>query len=322
MAIAGVGQSVPLYLCHALQVTTSNGPTGTSITVFLPDGNPDGVRLIFKSHWTGIAVASPRSRYPEVRLAREELRKPGVYVLVGPADEASHEARIYVGEGEDPRGRIDKHHATKDFWNRLVVFTSFGQALNKATIRYLEARLLQLATNAGRVELDNGNAPNLPPLSEPDTADAESFLADMLLIFPILGINVFEPLQQTVSANRLHLNGPSAQAEGAESDDGFLVFAGALARTETVDSFKEWTKGWASLRESLIASDTFVPVADGASLRLTTDQMFKSPSAAAAILLGRNANGLIEWKDSSGSTLKQLREQTVAATPEADTPSP
>jgi hypothetical protein len=122
-------------------MATANAHTGTSITVFLPEGDPDGVRLIFKSHWTGIAVASPRSRYPEVRLAREELRKPGVYVLVGAAEDASYEARIYVGEGEDPRARIDSHHASKDFWNRLVVFTSFGQALNKATIRYLEARL-------------------------------------------------------------------------------------------------------------------------------------------------------------------------------------
>jgi Domain of unknown function (DUF4357) len=47
----------------------------------------------------------------------------------------------------------------------------------------------------------------------------------------------------------------------------------------------------------------------------TTDYVFGSPSAAAAILLGRNRNGLEEWKDSSGSALKQLREQTVAATP-------
>jgi hypothetical protein len=300
-------------------MVTASGPTGTSITVFLPDGNPEGLRLIFKSHWTGIAVASPRSRYPDVRLVREELRRPGVYVLVGPADDVAYEARIYVGEGEDPQARIDSHHASKDFWNRLVLFTSFGQALNKATIRYVEARLLRLAADAGRVELDNGNAPGLPPLSEPDTADAESFLGDMLLIFPILGINVFEPLQQTVSANRLHLNGPHAEGEGAETDEGFMVFAGALARAETVESFKEWTKGWANLRESLIASKTFVPVEGGASLRLTSDQVFKSPSAAAAILLGRNANGLIEWKDSSGNTLKQLREQTVAATP-ADAP--
>jgi hypothetical protein len=94
-----------------------------------------------------------------------------------------------------------------------------------------------------------------------------------------------------------------------------LVFAGALARAETVESFEEWTKGWARLRESLIESGTLVQVEGGASLRLMTDQVFKSPSAAAAILLGRNANGLTEWKDSSGLTLKQLREQTVSGSP-------
>jgi hypothetical protein len=293
-------------------------PVGTSITVFLPDGNPDGARLIYKSHWTGIGVTAPRSRYADVRSERGELRTPGVYVLAGPADDPAHEARIYVGEGEDPRARIDSHHTNKDFWNRLVVFTSFGQALNKATIRYLEARLLELAAASGRAELDNGTAPGLPPLSEPDAADAESFLADMLLIFPILGVTVFEPRQQTASASRLRLKGPDAQAEGAEVEDGFLVYAGALARAETVASFEEWTKGWADLRESLIESGVLAPTEAGSSLRFASDQVFKSPSAAAAILLGRNANGLIEWKDSSGSTLKSLREKAVGAAPDIE----
>lgn len=283
---------------------------GTSINIFLPEGDPDGVRLVFKSHWTGIAVASPRSRYSEARVDRDELRKPGVYVLVGSAEDAKYEARIYVGEAEDPRARIDTHHANKDFWNRLLVFTSFGQALNKATIRYLEARLLQLAAEAGRAELDNGNAPGLPPLSEPEAADAESFLADMLVIYPILGVNVFEPLGQAAGPDRLHLEGPSASGEGAETENGFVVFTGGLARTETVESMPGWA---GNLRESLVQSGALVPVENGASLRLTTDHVFKSPSAAAAVLLGRSAAGPIEWKDDSGRTLKEIREQVVAS---------
>ncbi len=284
---------------------------GTSITVFLPDGDPDGLRLVYKSHWTGIALASTRSRYPDVRATREELRSPGVYVLAGPADDGGHDARIYIGEGEDPRGRIDSHLANKDFWQWVVVFTSFGQALNKATIRYLEARLLQLAAAAGRAELDNGNAPGLPPLSEPDTADAESFLDGMLLIFPILGINVFEPRPEAASETRLQLSGPETHAEGAESDDGFVVFAGALARATPVASFTAVPKGWADLRASLAENGVLAPVEGQDSLRLTADHVFKSPSAAAAILLGRNANGLLEWRDASNRTLKEIREQLV-----------
>lgn len=243
-------------------------PGGTSINIFLPDGNPDGVRLVFRSHWTGIAVAAPRSRYAQARLDREELRKPGIYVLVGPAEDPSYEARIYIGEGEDPRTRIDSHHANKDFWNRFVVFTSFGQALNKAIIRYLEARLLQLAAAAGRAELENGNAPGLPPLSEPDVADAESFLTDMLLIYPILSMNVFEPLEEAASPDRLHLEGPSASGEGAETDDGFVVFSGALARLATVESMPGWAQ---NLRQSLMQSGALVPMEGDASLRLTAD---------------------------------------------------
>ena len=287
-------------------------PEGTSINIFLPDGNADGVRLVFKSHWTGIAVTSPRSRYAKVRLQRPELGTPGVYLLIGPAEDVTYESRIYVGEGEDPRARIDAHHASKDFWNRLVLFTSFGQTLNKATIRYLEARLLQLAAAARRAELDNGNAPALPPLSEPEIADAESFLSDMLVIYPILGINLFEPLEQATGPDRLHLQGPHASGDGSETEEGFVVFTGALARTQMVESMPGWA---ANLRETLTQSGTLVPIEDGESLRLTTDYIFNSPSAAAAALLGRPASGPIEWKDEAGQTLKQIREQAVATTP-------
>lgn len=287
---------------------------GISIQIFLPDGSPDGTRLVYKSHWTGIAVASPRAHYARLRKDREELNRPGVYVLVGPAEDVRYEMRIYVGESEDPQGRLDSHHASKDFWNRLVMFTSFGQALNKATIRYLEARLLKLAADAGRGELDNGNVPGLPSLSEPDAADAESFLEDMLVIFPILGVNVFEPLEQTAAATRLRLDGSNATAEGVETEDGFVVFAGALARAAMVESMPEWA---ANLRGSLVQSGVLAPVAGGASLSLTTDHIFSSPSTAATVLMGRSAAGPLEWKQASGRTLRELREQTVAEGEEA-----
>jgi len=290
---------------------------GTSIKIFLPDGNPDGVRIVSKSLWTGITVAAPRSRYPGLRLDEEraELRSPGVYVLVGPTEDLKFESRVYVGESENPQARIDSHLANKDFWNRLVVFTSRGEMLNKATIRYLEAKLLQLAADSKRAELDNGNVPGLPPLSEPDIADAESFLADLLVILPILGVNAFEAREQTAASNRLRLAGPSAEATGAEAEGGFVVFAGALARTEVVESIPAWAE---NIRQSLIQTGGLVPVPGGSSYRLPADHVFKSPSAAASALLGRSANGLLEWKDESGQSLKQIREQAVAA----PTPSP
>jgi hypothetical protein len=277
--------------------------------MFLPEGTPDGVRLVSKSNWTGLAVASSRSRYPAARTARPEFRTPGVYVLVGPPENAKFEARIYVGEGEDPRDRIDAHHAKKDFWSRLVLFTSTGQVLHKATITYIEARLLQLATARGRAELDNGTAPTPALLNEADQQDAESFLGDMLIIYPLLGLNVFDPIEHVPDADRLFLTGPNAEAEGIEAEDGFMVFAGAKARKQTVESIPSWT---VNLRQELVDSGGLVPEETGLSLILQDDHQFKSPSAAAAVLLGRSAPGPLEWRSAGGKSLKQLREEAVS----------
>jgi len=44
----------------------------------------------------------------------------------------------------------------------------------------------------------------------------------------------------------------------------------------------------------------------------TQDQVFGSPSTAAGVVLGRTANGRIEWKSADGKTLKQLQAMVSA----------
>jgi hypothetical protein len=134
----------------------------------------------------------------------------------------------------------------------------------------------------------------------------------MLVIYPILGINSFEPLEHVTGPDRLHLQGPHALGEGSETEEGFVVLTGALARNQSVESMPGWA---ANLRETLTQSGTLVPAEGGESLRLTTDHVFNSPSAAAAVLLGRSAAGPIEWKDEAGRSLKQVREQAVGTAP-------
>jgi hypothetical protein len=132
----------------------------------------------------------------------------------------------------------------------------------------------------------------------------------MLVIYPIVGVNVFEPREEAANVDRLVLQGPHASGEGAETDDGFIVFQGALARVETVDSMPEWAIG---IRQSLVDNEVLVADAsDSSCLRLTKDFEFKSPSAAAAVLLGRSVAGPLEWKDASGKTLKEMREEAVS----------
>src|SRR5450755_827899 len=166
------------------------GSRGTSIRIFLVDGTAEGVRLVEKSNWTGRALVTSRADYPRARL-REELSGPGVYVLSGPSDEGLR-LSIYVGEGDDVGKRLDTHARTLDFWTAAVAFTSKDMNLNKAHVRYLEARLIDLASQAGRARLVNGNAGTPVRLSEADTADMESFLDEMLVLLPVIGIPVFD----------------------------------------------------------------------------------------------------------------------------------
>lgn len=164
---------------------------GASIRIFLADGSADGVWVVEKSNWTGKALMAPRTRYKDLR-ARSDLDGPGVYLLSGPTESGVPAVRVYIGETDDLPGRLDSHNKSKDFWNRVIVFTSKDENLNKAHIRYLEARLISLAKAANRAELENGNVGSMPPLSEPDTAEAEAFLREMLLIYPVLGLLAFQ----------------------------------------------------------------------------------------------------------------------------------
>jgi hypothetical protein len=278
---------------------------GFSLRIFLADGTPDGLRIVEKSNWTGRGVICPRSRFREAK-SRLEFNKTGVYVLRGPSDEGDL-PKVYIGEGDPALTRLERHFATKDFWTSLVLFTSKDENLNKAHVQYLEARLTALARDAKRCVLDNGNVPQLPSLSEPDTAEMEGFLEEMLLIYPVLGLGVFERPQALQAPERkLFLRARGITAEGYEDADGFVVLAGSQVAKDAVPSAHRYL---VTLRQSLMERGIIVP--DGEGLKLDQDYTFDAPSTAAGVLLGRSSNGRVDWKDSAGLTLKELQTAAV-----------
>jgi len=264
--------------------------------------------MVEKSGWTGLGLVAARSDYPIAR-KREEWSRPGVYLLTGPPEGDGLRDRLYVGESDDVRNRMVGHVKEKDFWTAVIAFTSKDSSLNKAHVRYLEARLLQLAAEADRVDLDNTTAPALPPMSEADRADAEGFLQELMPILPLLGIRALERVSQSgPAADRLFLKGPDAEAAAADTADGFVVFEGSMARATAAPSMHAFL---AALRGNLTAEGVLMTV--GNQLRFTKPWIFNSPSTAAGVVLGRAANGRTEWRDADGITLKQRQERAVDA---------
>jgi len=278
-------------------------PQPFSLRIFVADGDPDGLRLVERSNWIGKALVFPRKLYPEVR-ARQEFQQTGVYLLLDGEGEM-----LYIGEGDPVKPRLEDHFARKDFWARAVFFVAGMGQLNKAHVQFLESRLVALAKAAKQVTLDNGNVPAEPFLSEPDRADMEVFLQNMLGILPVLGIHAFESDAggQTRSGGpTLTCQGKGITATGEETSRGFKVFAGSFAAKAEVASLRDHFPRTCEHRAELLKNGVLVP--NGERLHFTQDFTFTSPSLAAAVVLGRTANGRIEWKSADGKTLKQLQE--------------
>lgn len=288
-----------------------------SLRIFVADGDPDGLRIIERSNWIGKAILFPRPLLPKLLQTRKEFGQTGVYLLLGPRNDGDGEM-LYIGEGDPVGPRLQSHYGQKDFWNRAVFFIAVNDQLNKAHVQFLEAELIARAAAAKRLPLENKTQPNQPTLSEADRADMEVFLGNLLGMLPALGIPAFEvapPLPMiapnvptatgTAIPELLTCKGKGVSATGYESTQGFIVKQGSEAVETPVPSMQQHVGGMYEKRQELIQNGVLQP---GLGHYLfTQDYPFSSPSTAAAVVLGRSANGRIEWKNATGKTLKMLQ---------------
>lgn len=278
---------------------------GFSVRVFLPDGDPDGVKVVEKSNWTGTGLVIPRALFAKARL-RPELDRAGVYILVGESDSGPLPL-VYVGEGDPVRPRLEDHGRKRDFWTHAVIFTSKDQSLNKAHVQRLEARLVELATSAKRCVLDNGNVPKAPSLTEADTAEVEGFLDDVRLCLPTLGYPYFErPVSaSTELGEALTVKARGIEARGVETPQGFVVYAGSQAAKTETDSMHAYLR---EIRAGLVRQGVLRDA--GSHYELGQDYTFASPSTAAGVIVGRNMNGREAWTTPTGRSLKSTQNAT------------
>jgi len=280
--------------------------TSATIKLFLPRGDAKSLRTAEISNWTGKAVAAPRTELDDL-LAREELDKAGIYILIG-NDPKTNAPRAYIGEAEVIRERL-KQHRTKEFWVSAIVFVSKDENLTKAHVRYLESRLLAEAAEVKRFTLEQNQAGG-SRLPESDREDMEVFMAHIRQLLPVLGSDILSPIAQvsstTQSGGVLYCRIKGAEGRGQRTPDGFVVFHGSTAVLEERPSAENYPYVMVK-RKELIADGTLQE--KNGFLVFTRDTELTSPSAAAAVIHGGSANGLTTWKTENGKTLKQLDEQ-------------
>ncbi|TDO64870.1 GIY-YIG nuclease family protein [Sunxiuqinia elliptica] len=279
---------------------------GKTIKLFLLDGEPNGRMSCELSNWTGKAYKIPRKQIKE-STDRAELQGTGIYILFGKGDSIGRDL-AYIGEAEGIHKRLLQHLSSKDFWNEAIVFISKDDNLNKAHIKYLESRLYEIALEVNRYDLENGNCPPKPKISESDQAEMEEFISNIGLLVNTLGFKIFEELrksnqtQEEKEKSTFYIEAArGANATGQSTNEGFVVMKDSSIAISTTKSFP---KNWEKLRQELIIRKIIIQ--QDSKLIFGKDYLFTSPSAAAAIVMGRSANGLTEWRLSDGRILKAI----------------
>ncbi|WP_136682604.1 GIY-YIG nuclease family protein [Falsirhodobacter xinxiangensis] len=264
---------------------------GRSLELFFVDGKPAGIVTAEVFNWTGHVLRIPRTEIAK-GLRREQASYAGVYLLLGEQD---GQPCAYVGEGEDVASRIKSHDQSRDWWDEVVIVTTLSNNLHKAHIKYLESRVVEKALTVGST-LQNGNTPPRSGLSEAARANMEEFLEMLDLVLAALGIGLMVDNKRRASAT-LSDDQPSAPlfelSRGGEIvaaadviGDEFVVRKGSVAGNWNADSAHTYKK----LHNELVVKGV---VADG---KFQISYAFKSASAAAAIVLGRAANGPRNWR--------------------------
>jgi hypothetical protein len=277
-----------------------------TIKIFLVHGDPKRLRTAEISNWTGKAVAGPRSEFEGV-LAREESDKSGVYFLTG-MDPESGRSALYIGEAESIKDRV-KSHLEKDFWNHIVYFVSKDENLTKAHIRYLEGKLIERARSVGRAMVTNGQTSGAR-LPESDREDMEVFLEKINQLLPVLGVELLVPSSSlspgTAERETFVCEIKGLKARGHLIPNGFLILKGSEAVLQDRPSSEKYPLP-RNMRQKL--KDDGILVQRDNHLIFTEDAEFSSPSAAASIVHGGHANGLIAWKNGKGKTLKEIEAE-------------
>lgn len=288
---------------------------GKSIELFLVNGSADSLITAELSNWNGKAIKIPRIEVASCN--RDDITQAGVYFLFCKDDDGSDS--VYIGEAENVKERLVQHlrdyqsEKEKYYWTTAVIF--IGRDLNKALIRYLENRFVEVARVCKRYTVLTKNTYKNTVMKESQIAVMEEFVDNVKTLISALGYKVLEPLNKPIITDSgvgehpdtedvsLHLERTikglgKVEADGVRTSEGFVVLQGSRIAIEDDDTIPVVLK----------QQRRKVSVIDGV---LQEDVLFSSPSYAAMFVIGKSANGLISWKDETGRSLKEIENREM-----------
>lgn len=283
--------------------------TPKTIQIFLPDGDPRGIRIAEITTRIVQVIEVPRSLLQDF-LKMPESEQVALYFLFGESEDG-FEHKVYIGQTGDLRARLTTHNKEKDFWERALVLISRTNSLTQTHTLFLEWHGIQMARMAGRYTDQNGNKGSKPHTPVPLQADCLEIFDTARTLLATLGYPLFEPVAKPEASatpdELFYCTGSGANGRGMYTEEGFVVLKGSIGRLKNVASLAG-TAG-ERLRERLLSTGAMR--AEGDTVVFERDELFRSPSMAGLALMARTCNGWIDWKTKDGRTLDEVKRQDL-----------
>lgn len=278
-----------------------------TITYYYPDETAPSSLKVFQDRSSQIrGFYFTRDRLEDI--AKEEnASNYAIYFLMGNSDEVHHTATIYIGQSKNGAGRINDHKLKKSFWSHCIMFVSDNNAFDTNVIDYMEYYFIQKVLEAGTYSVENKDERKRKPnVSIYDQPTYNQYIAQVEFLLQVEGVQLTLPTKKALlKYYPLRATGPSALAYF--QDGLFYLEKGSIIRPTVAKSQLKQVKVSMARREELIKF-----LLDGKKIRSGKEDgyyevmyplSFKTPSAMALFVLGRNANG---WTEFVG--IDELRE--------------
>ena len=286
-------------------------PTPKTIQIFLPGGDPRGIRVAEITTRIVQVIEVPRSLL-QAFFKMPESEQVALYFLVGNAEDEA-DPKVYVGQTGDVRARLASHDQKKDFWQRALVLISRTNSLTQTHALFLEWFCLQAVRKAGRYADENGNSGSKPHTPPPLEADCYEIFDTGRTLLATLGYPLFDAVADTTSLSQtdetFFCKSAGIDGRGLYTPEGFVVLKGSIGRRANVPSMAGTSEE--RFRQKLVEAG--IMTEQGDSVVFTKDHLFNSPSMAVIALLGSTANGWKTWRDASGRSLDEVKRSAPEA---------
>lgn len=273
--------------------------TPETIQIYLPDGNPKGIREAEMEARQVEVILMPKTDF---LTNKDKVDFLGCYILVDTL--TSDKPEVYIGKGLI-KERVIQHIIQKPFWNFLFAFKlNSGSGFNESQTAYMERFFIQKARLLNQSILkENKQLPTERKLDKHSIACINKHLETIEILLSCLGLKIFQPLSDGKKADLFTIKNKSGNlAVGEVVEGGFFVHKGAKIRINHTNSFlntSEYRYKKYLIEEGLLKQN-------GEFLILQEDHKFPSSTRAAGIILRTPSNGFTCWFNNKGVSLGDL----------------